>query len=748
MDFLNSVSSPAPFGTFWVHPLEQALYESEERAFQELDKLQEPLSLRDSARCLRKAMLDCSVELFRQILEHSETGECTEQYHVPSHDFGWGIQGHGSLVTLAAMMDRPRQAQLLLERGYDVNGSGLAIADYLRQDGKNWGDTMPPYARFCGSAGCGIELMRPGQEAVNISCVTPLAAALLCGNLQTAEVLLRRESVWKGESSAVCRAAVVVLEGLTLSVLPEEKRRHQLEILRQIFFPEQETLPDRKTFLRSVYLQPASFVDICRTSTLRCQLESGLCTEEDARQMLEILKEDMWWRFRDGDRSKAGKLLLLKQYFPRLCREGWAAGVFLLESVRRMREDLPYRTLLNAWKQLCGKERDLTWMGGEIWSMSWKDMKRFFKEGGEGGSFVMDADALSRWYGASYRCMLEVLKNVRFRHRDGEGPSGLIQHLMLAGDLRLLRQAVKLGLLDREDPKMLLECLSQTGCGRQDVRAMVLSYARNQPDQTAETANWREPRRWNYWCQWQELGEQEAQEVLKELLYDRQPREECLRTMFRLHQYLHKGIFSPDMELEHPRYPDLETDSLAGFACCAESGQTMELMLEHMPDELVRVLRADWGERFFFRGTALTLAAALGRTEQVKLLLDAGVHPDEKGRGDPSRFFVRNSDFSENGFPVTPVLAAILFGQGETAKLLLDAGASCDFSRPEHLKVLTQGSAESLKLAERLPNVGFEKIPAETLDAMRVMTAEQGERTRFWQSLRHKPAFRDFSGCI
>jgi len=42
-------------------------------------------------------------------------------------------------------------------------------------------------------------------------------------------------------------------------------------------------------FLRSTYLQPASFVDVFRTSTLRYQLKSGLCTEGNVYQMRNSL---------------------------------------------------------------------------------------------------------------------------------------------------------------------------------------------------------------------------------------------------------------------------------------------------------------------------------------------------------------------------------------------------------------------------------------------------------------------------
>ena len=158
----------------------------------------------------------------------------------------------------------------------------------------------------------------------------------------------------------------------------------------------------------------------------------------------------------------------------------------------------------------------------------------------------------------------------------------------------------------------------------------------------------------------------------------------------------------------------------------------MELLLEQLPELLRRPIRASWGDQIKFRGTPLTLSAALGRTELVRLLLDAGCDPDERGRGDVSRFELEADNAMDNGIVVTPVLAAILFGQEETTRLLLDAGAHCDFSRSMHRKILYQGSAATLELASRLPNVGFETIPQEELETMRFTVSEGRERSVFW----------------
>ena len=68
-------------------PAFQALFVSEDHAMNTLRMLEEPLSLRSAARCLRKALQDCSLELFRQVLEHSAAGEAVEFEFLSYHSF-------------------------------------------------------------------------------------------------------------------------------------------------------------------------------------------------------------------------------------------------------------------------------------------------------------------------------------------------------------------------------------------------------------------------------------------------------------------------------------------------------------------------------------------------------------------------------------------------------------------------------------------------------------------------------------
>ena len=64
------------------------------------------------------------------------------------------------------------------------------------------------------------------------------------------------------------------------------------------------------------------------------------------------------------------------------------------------------------------------------------------------------------------------------------------------------------------------------------------------------------------------------------------------------------------------------------------------------------------------------------------------------------------------------VMAAILCGQEETARLLLDAGAQCDFSKPEFQQLLRMGDKNAFELAARLPGAGFETLTPERLEEL------------------------------
>ena len=698
-----------------------------------LDAFAEPISDPCAHIALRMA-LDCPAELFRRVLDQCSPGEYSELYAWRGEGHETTIRARGSFLLLAAAKNGPQHVRVLLERGYDCNGAGIGLDWRLQAARTINGDAVPPYARYC--AACGNRLdVDWGKDTWSVPCATPLTAALLCGSLDAAQVLLDWPGVWRAESSVVCRAAVLVLEKADMWLFSPEQQAAQQEILRRIFCPDRAELPEREAFFRTYCLQPASFVDICTAPTLRCQLEGGRCTEEDARQMLEILSREGKTQPHDPDRGE--KLLLLKRYFPQTCRQPWAAGAFLREALQRIVEGRPYQRMLKTWMELCGGERDLTWAGERLWEMDRKTLRQFLEEAGHGGELVMDGDAVRPGAAGEHPdCLAELLTRVRFRPRAGEGVSGLMQELLGASNLRLLRLAAKRDVFSGEDPTALLEHLKQQPETAPDGRAVILAYAGKSE---AVQAPWQEIHRWAWWNARFGVSEEACQKTLDTLLHGELAEEDYFPHLFRVCCYQKQQTAMP-LPVGSARYPTLETFSPWGVACCAESDGFMRFLMQHMPDgvqEEVRVCwRAGntWNDLLCFRGTPLALSAALGRTKQARLLLDRGLDPDEEGQGNLTRFFVRRG-FVEDGFLVTPVLAAILLGQEETARLLLDAGAVCDFSRPSYLRVLQQGSEETLRLAERLPGVGFEELPEAEREVLRLAVTQDRRRREFWAEL-------------
>ena len=64
--------------------LYQALFVSEDRALELLQTLEKPLTPHAAGPCLVKAMRDCSLDLFRQLLDRTEPEECANHFTLSS----------------------------------------------------------------------------------------------------------------------------------------------------------------------------------------------------------------------------------------------------------------------------------------------------------------------------------------------------------------------------------------------------------------------------------------------------------------------------------------------------------------------------------------------------------------------------------------------------------------------------------------------------------------------------------------
>ena len=166
-------------------------------------------------------------------------------------------------------------------------------------------------------------------------------------------------------------------------------------------------------------------------------------------------------------------------------------------------------------------------------------------------------------------------------------------------------------------------------------------------------------------------------------------------------------------------------------AVCGENPALLEILLEEDRKNLWKTMDIRISDHPLFdriEGTPMTVAAALGKTEQIKILLKNGYDPNETGMGTLSLMCYHSTHLGRAGVAVTPLLAAVLMGEEEAAKILLEAGARLELSEPACLRVLmAAGSAAALELIAHLPGGGYEKLTGEERKAL-----EYTRQTREW----------------
>lgn len=688
-----------------------------------LEKLSEKMSQRDLAACLAEAINRNMEELFVRLLDMGGQRE-----------YSWILDdimmGNGNLLVHAAVRNRVSFAKILLERGYDCNG---AVGMLAKERMSTWGSFgQETVRRYCGSSENVLFVHNPrlGDHMVRVSHITPLAAALVCGSAEVAALLLSEQGIWKGESTAVCRAAVLALEGYQicekgmtrkLSRTKEcreawkELRERQKEVIRMIFCPEREKLPSANKLFRSIYLQPACFVDFCSLYNLQLQLKSGLCSERDVEEIVCVMKNTYPPEF-----LQALVYQTLWESCPQFCQENWVAGYFL-KALLQMREEAWWDMLLPIWRKAAGTERDLTWGMNYLLQRcrTVKEIRPLLRELGKGGTLVLDSRHVL-WSGTTPAVVAEVIRNVRIRFWENGDIGNLTNYLISRGDLRLLKLAGEKGILAHEDPKTIFREMDRNGEDRTDHRAAVLIYARGEELRDEYRSDWREMEKWcGPFAEPFHDERDSAAEQLSQLLQNRIPKEECLRKLYDIGRYT---WFQLRESVRHPLIEWNDTGTILQLACLAEHGNLMKALLEHRPEMLREELRGGIcckreKSMFFerkqhcFQGTALVLASIFGRTEQIKLLLEQRENAVGPENGRISVLCI--NDKPGNEVFLTPLTAAILFGNEKAARVLMEAGEICDYSCPLHFETLHAATNETVELIERLGNTGWEKLAEE-----------------------------------
>ena len=700
------------FSNHDIEALHKALQERRHaKVYALLDGLKEQLSGDEAAACL-KAALSCSPGVFCRVLERCKLGEYADWVRVELAR-GRTAYVRGTMLTLAAALDRPEHVRILLEAGYDCNSAGMASAEAF-QGSLNFPDVSrmanaSPYGDRCGV--CFGMLNISGRGNWQLPCATPLAAAVVCGSKRAAQVLLRWPGVWREESGVVCRAAVMALE------LYQDDPRQDTAAL--VFRVPRGKRFDRERLIETRCLRVEYAGSFCSVEVLRRQLEKGFCDETAARKLLDLLDKDAKSMRRPPIRACAEKLRLLEQYFPQLCRESWVTGILLRVIAARFSPKNTCTRMIRQWKRLCGEEGDLTWASMDLQWMPRKQLRILLQTLGQDTRLVMDADAAGLGHAENHNAVIELLQHVHLRYNRGlEGVSALAANLAASGNLRLFVRGAQLGALQGENPKALLAHLERQN--QPNLRAAALAYG-NVRDCGEETP-WKTCCRSHSWYRSWSPEPEVYQKWLEELAFEELSEEECLRRLQVMDYPDYIGVFWLDeMQIDLRRKEqDSETEfsvrNPATAVFCGTQERPLRLMMKYLPEKLDKnYFLSVTGTRFYLMGTPLCLAAAMGQTGFVKLLLDTGLRPDERGRGVVST--IARPGFMQRC--LTPVMAAILCGQEETARLLLDAGAQCDFSKPEFQQLLRMGDKNAFELAARLPGVGFETLTPERLEELK-----------------------------
>lgn len=616
-------------------------------AYAALRKLRKPLSGRQAGACLTDA-LSCTPRLFREILEHCEPGEyanSTEMTRRSEREEQF-FRVDGTILTLAAALDKPEHAAILLEKGWDVNArapaSIQALYDWCKGAIVLRGEMGAISYIACGS---GPDFLSGAGELRVIPFTTPLAAAIACGSLRTAEILLAHDDVKKLESSAVCRAAIVALHG-------DVAQRWCLEAALGIDCLFGVDLAQELLTKRA--LDIAEIAALCTPDEFALRLSGAPCSRQRLLAAAEALCPTSYAAPpENGDE----KLFLLLGRYPELEAEQRVRDRMLNAILARLFSGQTCDALLDRWKAACGENRDLSNAKPEFVHKLTLRKRNILDKLGEGG--ILRTSAESEWFNFGDKRLLSVLLDRVEIYPTGIGVGNAVYRIMQTGDVGLVRKAAERGVLRWKRRDELLEALRGESGGIA-LRALVLSL----PEEQIGTAAHAREEDGEEWRQW---GYSELAECLAQMWEQPLSAEKC-RKRLRLLPCRPENWPFLIFELD-----GMITRSLFAMACCGRNSELLHVLLEDGVCDPYERKTVNWhGTDELLNGTPLCMAAAAGRTEQVKMLLELGLDPNEDDV--PQRSVYCEDELFGTPQVVTPLYMALEKGHIKAAELLRARG--------------------------------------------------------------------------
>lgn len=359
--------------------------------------------------------------------------------------------------------------------------------------------------------------------------------------------------------------------------------------------------------LEQYALIPAAIADLCSVQEFERRLKGVPCTARELCEAAEALAHGK-------TEHDAKKLLKLTEICPAAGAEQRVLDAVLFGALYLSDAADTQQKLLERWKLLSGEVRDISGLDSDSIAMhlafgSYKGLKEQLAQLEDGGSLC--ADKSSAWLSVcdnNAQSLTYLLEHVRFYSAAPNRVSTLTHLILEKKDLRLLRKAVNAGVLADEPREALLACLEFHDCPP-SFRACLLTMprARNAPGGAS------------FAMQWIRASAEERLARLREMWETPLAEEECASRIRVISDFLPQ----PD----HPLWSDsddwgsvdgLVLDSARVAACCGRNPALLRALLAENSSPLERVMLHWENTQECLMGTLLCLAAAAGRTEQVR----------------------------------------------------------------------------------------------------------------------------------
>lgn len=638
---------------------------------------------RDAAReCILLAVQKAPVEVVRTMLELLPAGEYTgcDAYMVDWSPTGeicrhlkWEVNVQGTMVMHAVAKNRPDVLEVLLNHGFDVNCASAAAAAGLLQDCKeyvtSYGRPFIPYHAYTARPENCVKLLAWDTTPDDIPPMqwkgaTPLALAVLLGHVECARILVER-GAWLEEAPSVSSAMYLfwrekdpdyqAARAEVLAAGDHARHRPVLWAVGQTCSPQQlKRVLDAWPYKRKELVQAAAAM----TRALSYQRE-------------------LWKTSTDGWQDLCQRMYRIGKHCPEALQAREVIGSFLDYFLRW--QGVSIEPLLPF---LEGAVLDISEMeGGGLYYLDRPGSRKFFTELAERCQLVMERDAVPS--GISDSILRLILKHVRFLPPvTDRGVSALTKRILITGDLRLIRSALKNGLIPSEETtEELLRC--QQALKLPPIcRSALLTIPRKKAEPKTIC-----PRATDLHERW--LAEIHPDDTMP-ILDDEDWKKWLLPTLRRPYGVRTVRALGEEWQM-HKTF----------FAACLEGREDIvEAMLPRMyPEELRNTESMLCSEKnLYITTTPLCAAALAGQTKIVEMLLNNGAPLQEELWGNPSSWIDHWSmEVKENILPLNPVLAAALGGHWDTVEYLLGCGAVCRWSAPEVQHIWKQLHTEELE---------------------------------------------------